>query len=31
MTDYSIKRYSEYTDTELIERIKAYALHTGRS
>jgi 5-methylcytosine-specific restriction endonuclease McrA len=28
MTDYSIKRYSEYSDCELIERLRTFALDT---
>jgi hypothetical protein len=29
MTDYSIKRYSEYSDAELIERLTAFAQNVG--
>lgn len=31
MTDYSIRRYSEYTDNELIDRLRDYAKSTGQS
>ena len=31
MTDYSIKRYSEYTENELIDRLRDYANSTGQS
>ena len=31
MSDYSIKRYSEYSDEELIDRLREYAQVTGKS
>ncbi len=29
MTDYSIKRYGEYSDAEIVERLKAFAQNAG--
>jgi hypothetical protein len=31
MTDYSIKRFNKYSDSEIIERLRTYAKTSGVS